>query len=555
MQSKNAELVVMQGKKKYQEQLFLSFQLSDRVPENNFYRRLKGQLDLTYLYSETKEYYGDCGHKSIDPVVFMKLMLVGYLENLSGERKLIEHCSMRLDILYFLDYDIDEALPWHSTISRTRKLFPESVFIKAFEQVLELCVELGMVGGKVQAIDSAPVKANASMDSLELKRPMVSVSDYLEEVEKESQKENKTNQSQTNPDDDWTPKRRAKQDKSSVKDRKIEADERTLKQLTSRGKNWDENQERRPGAKDPRSKFTSNKTHYSPVDPEARISVKPGKARKLNYASQMAVDTQEHVITHIEADYADKKDNQSLLEMTDKLQWRLSRMGLTWKTMLADTGYSSGENYAYLEKKGIESFIPAHGTYKGGPENFTYMEQGDYWLCRNNKKVTFRKVREEKSRTQYGSGIILKRTYLTKRSDCKGCPLKTECLGKSHERKIDITYYNKEYDRAIARVESSKGQYYKKKRSSTVEPVFGTLTQHLGMGKVYARGIKNANKIMLIAGMAYNLKKYMKRMKKLTRNAASGIGIKPENRDILQNLIREAILSLSPELKSSKNLT
>ncbi|MCB0482754.1 MAG: transposase, partial [Flavobacteriales bacterium] len=63
--------------------------MSDRVPENNFYRRLKSSLDLGYLYSETKEYYGDCGHKSIDPVVFMKLMLVGYLENISSERKLI----------------------------------------------------------------------------------------------------------------------------------------------------------------------------------------------------------------------------------------------------------------------------------------------------------------------------------------------------------------------------------------------------------------------------------------------------------------------------------
>lgn len=540
----------MQGKKNYQEKMFLNFQLSDRVPENNFYRRLKGTLDLHYLYSQTKEYYGDCGHKSIDPVVFMKLMLVGYLENIASERRLIDHCSMRMDILFFLDHDIDEPLPWHSTISRTRKLFPETVFVKFFEQVFALCVERGMVGGKVQAIDSAPVKSNASMDSLELKRPMVSVSDYMKEVEKEGPKENKN---QSHSDDDWTPKRRSKQDKSKVEERKIESDDRTLKQLTSRGKNWSENQKRRPGSKDVRSKFTSNKTHYSPVDPDARISVKPGKARKLNYASQMAVDTKEHVITHIEADYADKKDSQSLLEMTDKLQWRLSRFGLKWETLLADTGYSSGENYAYLEKKGIENYIPAHGTYKGGPEGFDYKEEGDYWLCKNNKKVTFRKVREEKSRTPYGSGINLKRTYLTKRSDCKDCPLKTECLGKSEERKIDITYYKKDYDKAIERVESSKGQYYKKKRSSTVEPVFGTLTQHLGMGKVYARGIKNANKIMLMAGAAYNLNKYMRRMDKLMKNPASGIGIIPENLGLLQKAVLRVIFSVFNDFKLSNN--
>jgi len=52
----------------------------------------------------------------------------------------MSHCSMRLDILYFIGYDIDEELPWHSTISRTRQLFPESVFEKAFTMVFSMCV-------------------------------------------------------------------------------------------------------------------------------------------------------------------------------------------------------------------------------------------------------------------------------------------------------------------------------------------------------------------------------------------------------------------------------
>ncbi|WP_340203533.1 transposase [Ascidiimonas sp. W6] len=96
---------------------------------------------------------------------------MGYLENITSDRKLIDHCSLRLDILYFLGYDIDEQLPWLSTISRTRQLFPESIFEEVFTNIFNLCVEVGMVGGHTQAIDSAPVKANASMDSLELKVP------------------------------------------------------------------------------------------------------------------------------------------------------------------------------------------------------------------------------------------------------------------------------------------------------------------------------------------------------------------------------------------------
>ena len=135
----------MQGKKDYQEKLFTDFRLSDRIPQENFYRRLKDCLHLDFLYPLTKEYYGDSGQKSIDPTVFFKLCLVGYLENIISDRKLIAHCSMRLDILYFLGYAIDEELPWHSTISRTRQLYPESVFEQVFTKILGLCVEKGMV--------------------------------------------------------------------------------------------------------------------------------------------------------------------------------------------------------------------------------------------------------------------------------------------------------------------------------------------------------------------------------------------------------------------------
>ncbi|SDN15616.1 hypothetical protein SAMN04488514_1413, partial [Kriegella aquimaris] len=70
----------MQGKKDYQEKLFAQFQLSERIPKNNFYRRLKGAIDLGFLYPLTKGYYGGSGQKSIDPAVFFKLCLVGYLE-------------------------------------------------------------------------------------------------------------------------------------------------------------------------------------------------------------------------------------------------------------------------------------------------------------------------------------------------------------------------------------------------------------------------------------------------------------------------------------------
>ena len=483
--------------------------MSDRVPEENFYRRLKQVLDLSCLRSQTKRYYGDCGQKSIDPVVFMKLMLVGYLENISSDRQLIQHCSMRLDILYFLDYDIDEPLPWHSTLSRTRGLLPVEVFTKTFEQILTMCVEHGMVGGHTQAIDSAPVKANASMDSLELKVPAEDLAEHLKKVRTQSEVD------KLGPSDKG-PRRKAKQNKAGSEQRAVSASKKELQQRSARNKKWKAEQTERPGAKNKNSKYTSNKTHYSPVDPDARISVKPGKARKLNYHAQMAVDTEHHVITHISADYADRVDSKSLPQIINNLQPRLRKQQLLWLNLLADAGYSSGENYALLESSGLESYIPPHGTYKGGPEGFTYHKEGDYWLCRNNKKVTFRKVQVEKDGNK-------KKRYLTKRSDCKGCPFKTTCIGKSHEKRIDITFYREEYERAISRVKSKRGRKLKIKRSSTVEPVFGTLTQFRGLRKINTRGIGNANKCMMAAAMAYNLKKYLKFIEKKVKTEAKSV--------------------------------
>lgn len=277
----------MQGKKDYQEKLFAHFQLSERIPENNFYRRLKGVMDLRFLYPLTKGYYGGSGQKSIAPVVFFKLCLVGYLENIISDRKLIDHCSMRLDILFFIGYDIDEELPWHSTISRTRQLFPETIFEAVLTRVLALCVDRGMVSGHTQAVDSAPVKANASMDTLELKVPEEELEEHLRKVRAISAMDREG------------PHRKSKGDRSDKGQRSVTANKKELDAIKGRNKKWARDQDQRPGAGNKGSKYTSNKTHYSPTDPDARIRVKPGKARKLNYLGQLSVDTAHHVITDI----------------------------------------------------------------------------------------------------------------------------------------------------------------------------------------------------------------------------------------------------------------
>ena len=476
----------MQGKKDYAEKLFTNFQLSEWVPKDNFYRRLKEVLDLNYLYKETAHLYGKEGQKSIDVTVFFKICLIGFFENITSDRQLMDFCSMRMDVKYFLGYDIDEPMPWYSTISRTHKLIPDDVFTMTFEKILTMCVDKGMVGGKSQAIDSAPIKANASMDTLELKVPEDTLEDHLRKIRYMS-----------------TADRKPKVNKASKEQQEISASDGELKAIKSRNEKWSRDQDQRPGGKNHNSKYTSNKTHYSPTDPDARISVKPGKARKLNYHAQMAVDTEHHVITHIAADFADKKDNQSLQAIVAELKPRLQKNGLIWRNVLADTGYSSGEEYAFLEQECLQSYIPPHGTYKGGPEGFYFDEENNQYQCPQGKWLTFRG-------TKINSKDKKENSYAISSKACKGCPIAERCKGNNPEKRFKVTYYLPEYKRAIARLDTKQGRYLMNKRKSTVEPVFGTLKEFRGLRKINTVGISQANKKMLMSATAYNLKKYLK---------------------------------------------
>jgi hypothetical protein len=233
--------------------------------------------------------------------------------------------------------------------------------------------------------------------------------------------------------------------------------------------------------------------------------------------SQLSVDTAHHVITDIRAYHADKKDNQYLQDISIRLKRRLHQQGLIWRNCVADTGYSSGENYAFLEAQGLESFIPPHGTYKGGPKGFTYNKEQDCFVCSQHKVIPFTKVFYE------GHNNNKKKEYRASKYVCIDCPIRSQCLKKSQEKRITITFYNKEYQRNNKRVNSKRGRYMKAKRQSTVEPVFGTLTQFMGLRKINTIGIQQANKVMHLSAMAYNLKKYLKFITKTVKSDAKAM--------------------------------
>lgn len=98
------------------------------VPARHFYQQLLEEVDFSFIRPLFKPFYSTIGRPSIDPVVFVKLLLVSHLENITSDRKLLELANLHLGIRAFLGYTLEQPLPWHSTLSRTRQRIPVSVF-------------------------------------------------------------------------------------------------------------------------------------------------------------------------------------------------------------------------------------------------------------------------------------------------------------------------------------------------------------------------------------------------------------------------------------------
>ena len=464
----------MQGKKLFLDQEVTRFRLSERVPPHNLYRRLAELVDWSFLYGETKALYSRTGQPSLDPVVFFKLVLVGRLENLVSDRRLVEHCALRLDILWFLGYEVDEELPWHSTVSRTRQLFPAAVFERLFDHVFAQCVARGLVAGDRQAVDSAPVKANASLETVLEKGATGVKTPFLA-----------TDEAAAVP-------------AASV----VTAPAHQLRNLAAHQARLAA-QSSVPGAQHEKARLLSNKTHYSPTDPDARISIKPGKARALNYLCSLAVDTATGVISHVQADFADSRDSLHLPRLLTGLQRRLHAHELRLRDLLADAGYANGSNYALLEAQHITAWIPVFGQYKPEITGFAYDRGTDSYTCAAGKVLPFHRYHV----TTDGGWVKL---YWATYRDCQQCPLKSTCVPGAKRKQLTKTIYHAAYYRAWQRQQSRRGQRLRRVRQSTVEPVFGNLIHHYGLRRMNVRGQAGAHKTMLLTAVAYNLKKLLK---------------------------------------------
>ncbi len=180
--------------------------------------------------------------------------------------------------------------------------------------------------------------------------------------------------------------------------------------------------------------------------------------------------------------------------------------------------YSNGGNYMLLEQWKITGWIPVFGQYKPQIENFPYDSDGDRFTCSAGKILPFKTFA-----TQAEGGWL--KIYRADYQDCKNCPLKPSCVPKSKCRQIIRTAYDSAYRRAMERQQSLRGERMKRIRQRTVEPVLGSLVEYYGLRKINVRGKAGAHKVMLMAAIAFNLKKYMKFTTKSNLNQAIALEV------------------------------
>ena len=79
----------MQGKKEFKQRIYYNINLDSLIPESHLLKRLEKLVSFDFVRDITKDYYSHTGKPSIDPVVLVKMLLVGYLFDIRSERKCI----------------------------------------------------------------------------------------------------------------------------------------------------------------------------------------------------------------------------------------------------------------------------------------------------------------------------------------------------------------------------------------------------------------------------------------------------------------------------------
>ncbi len=175
--------------KKNNKQMKMFFGTIDEImPKEHFLRNLDRLVDFNFIYEKVESLYSNTGRPSVDPVVLIKMLLIGYLYGIESERKLEQEVCVNIAYRWFLGIELDEPVPDHSTISqlRRRKFNGTTVFRDIFDEIVRKCIDSGLVAGKLLLTDSTHIKANDKNNLREIIEVPDTPTEYMQKLDREA---------------------------------------------------------------------------------------------------------------------------------------------------------------------------------------------------------------------------------------------------------------------------------------------------------------------------------------------------------------------------------
>jgi transposase len=294
-------------------QMFHYFNIENLVPQNHILRQINKVIDFGFIYDQVKDTYcPDNGRPGVDPELLFRMLLIGYLYDLS-ERKLFEEVKMHAAYRWFCGLSFDDEVPDRSTMNKLLNHKWESLNVTEtiLNRIIQRCIDEGLVSGKHVSVDGTQIRANASVKSLEPFEIHGTVTEYLHTLIPDKKPMDDTNKP-THPQD-----------------------------------------------RDFHGTKLSNATHRSTTDPDARLYRKSnGKEALLSYIGNNLIDTKSRVILATKATHASReKEIEAAREMLDKVTFFLDSQHAL-QTLAADTGYGESTFIADVLDKGITPHIP-----------------------------------------------------------------------------------------------------------------------------------------------------------------------------------------------------
>lgn len=436
------------------------FSLEDIVPADNFYRQLEAHIDLEFVHILVQDLYSPIGRPSIDPVVFFKLQLIAFFEDIRSERQLMKLVTLNLAHRWYLGYDLDERVPDHSSLTKIRERYGLKVFQLFFEQIVAKCVEAGLVWGEELYFDSTKVLANAAINNMITQAEFEAVY-YLDQLF---------------PSNEETPSFSKVVEKYDGK-----------RVLGIRKAYYKRVADQKIGPVDP---------HASPM-PSSK-----GGAAVLGYRDHYVVDGgKARVILSALVTPASIMDNTPMLDLTD---WVCSRWEIQPGIVVGDAKYGTVKNIAGLEQTGIKAFVPIPDLSKRNQfypaADFQYDVEKDQHICPQGHPLPLMSRRKNEELF----------VYRADKNSCDTCPVKDECTKSKSGRHIFRSFYQEYVERVKAYHSTNEYQKAMSKRAFWVEPLFGEAKDFHRLRRFRLRGLLKVNieGVMIAAGQ--NIKRLLK---------------------------------------------